>query len=343
MRTRFLFLGLLLLGQIRNISGTETSGHLSTSPELESFFQFVKHLDLTDPKISLEAKQGEGTSPYFKIKLEEKTWGAILPESSGTQIYGEIFSFNLARALGQPELSGWAAFYRVQGSSLTRFKKEMSAVHFANVEREKNRLLVLSQIEQHPAFLDTVVKKWGPKPYDYDAIMTPDEKLNEKNPLALFLLADHPQPTDQIVTLPKIPGQAREIDLARQLSTIFLIDALAGQGDRFSQGNLNVIEQKGQIHFVAYDNGGTWGDEDSLKLYLSWVTRFDRGVADRIVSLNEFLNGKHTLFQGFHREIDLQKAMGLEIQTDYWNDFKQHLATVARHIQTQKGDCFFHP
>lgn len=314
---------------------------LPSTPFINSFLQFANNLDLSDKKIGLEPKHGDGSSAYFKLKIDGKTWGAILPDNSGNLVYGEILSFNLARALGRPELCGPAALKVLEGPSLERFTAAMRETKFVGEERLKNQQAILEYISQNPEYLETVLKMWGPKPYDVDELTTPDDKFNIKEPFADFLNAKRPQPSATLVSLPGVPGKARECDLADQLSTIFLIDALAAQADRFSKGNINAIVQDGIVSLVAYDNGGTWDKGEFLDLYLSWVTRFDRDVAQRILALNDFLNGKQKAFLNFHRKTDLRNALGLETEDAYWQTFKERLAVVARHIRKQKGDCYF--
>ncbi|CAN5733991.1 hypothetical protein BH09VER1_BH09VER1_39650 [soil metagenome] len=318
-------------------------GHpeLPSTPSITSFLRFAKDLDLTDQKIGLEPKQGDGSSAYFKLKIDGKTWGAILPDNSANLVYGEILSFNLARALGRPELCGPAVLKVLEGKSLDRFTVAMREAKFVGEERLNNQQAILGRISQNPEYLETVLKIWGPKPYDVDELTTPDDKFNTKDRFADFLNAQRAQPSTALISLPGIPGKARECDLANQLSSIFLIDALTAQADRFSKGNINAIVQDDVVSLVAYDNGGTWDKDEYLALYLSWVTRFDRDVAQRILALNGFLNGKTSAFLDFHRKADLRKALGLETEDAYWQVFKDRLAVVARHIKSQKGDCFF--
>jgi len=324
-----------------NAQPSKDKGELPSTPAIESFLQFAKSLNLADEKIGLEPKQGDGSSAYFKLKIAEKTWGAILPENSSNLVYGEVLSFNLARALGRPELCGPAVLKVLEGAALRRFTTVMKEAKFHGEERLLNQQAILERVSQNPDYLETVLKMWGPKPYAIDELATPEDKFNTKGPFADFLNAQKPQPSSALISLPGVPGKARESDLADQLSTIFLIDALSAQADRFSKGNINAITQDGVVGLVAYDNGGTWDEGEFLSLYLSWVTRFDRPVAQRILALNDFLNGRERAFLNFHRKSDLRNALGLETEDTYWKTFKNRLDAVARHIRNQKGDCYF--
>ncbi len=324
-----------------NAQSSKDKAELPSTPAIDAFLQFTKSLDLADKNIGLEAKQGDGSSAYFKLKIDGKTWGAILPDNSGNLVYGEILSFNLARALGRPELCGPAVLKVLEGAALKRFTTAMMETKFHGEERLLNQQAILERVSQNPDYLETVLKMWGPKPYDVDELTTPDDQFNTKEPFADFLNSQKPQPSSALISLPGVPGKARESDLADQLSTIFLIDALTAQADRFSKGNINAIAQDGVVSLVAYDNGGTWDKGEFLKLYLSWVTRFDRGVAQKILALNDFLNGPQKTFLNFHRKSDLRNALGLETEDTYWKTFKDRLAAVARHIRSQKGDCYF--
>ena len=72
-----------------------------------------------------------------------------------------------------------------------------------------------------------------------------------------FLRATASQPSaERMLRFKGIPGEESELELARQFSTILLIDALVGQWDRFSGGNVQMIQaEAGRVQFVAYDNG----------------------------------------------------------------------------------------
>ncbi len=332
-------LGFFLTGAVLLQSAPSLAQELASSPELDAFFQTVENLDLTSPSIELKSNKG-GTSAYGVLVINGKPWGAILPENSATVIQGEDFSFQIGRLLGHPELEGPAKLYSLSGASLARFKKFLQNESYAG-EKEKNRQTVLSRIEKSNGSLATVVKVWGDKPFDYDDACK-GNRLNMNDVIARFLSQSNSQPSDKIVSLKGVPGSARESDLARQLSTIMVIDALSGQWDRFSGGNLQAISKVGVTQFIALDNGGTFSGDGWLKNYTSFLTRFDREVADRLAELNDFLTGKSTSFQGFTSEADLQRAMSMNGAPKNWALFKGKLTGLVSHIRGLSGDKYFH-
>ncbi len=118
------------------------------------------------------------------------------------------------------------------------------------------------------------------------------------------------------------------------LSTMFVVDALTEQFDRFSGGNIQAIRKSDGIHhLVAYDNGGAGIPKWSPKYvtrYLSWTSRFDPQVAQAVVDMNRFVNGRSPRFLHFTQPEDFLRALGLR---KFTASFKTHLNAVAQHIE----------
>jgi hypothetical protein len=180
--------------------------------------------------------------------------------------------------------------------------------------------------------------------------------FNLNSELADALRASGQMPDEQLVTLPGIKGgqkgfpaepAERQVELARQLSTIFVIDQLLGQWDRF-WGNLEASGDKsGRLKLIARDNGGaTLDDWEDFKIYNNWVTRYDPAVIERLKALNAFLKGEAAQFSGFTNKETWKDAAGF-IAASSFDAFCKKLALLLDEripaLIEQFGDKTFFP
>lgn len=312
--------------------------------------EFARTLDLTDPLISTEPGSG-GTSVYLKIKNAADLWGALLPPNSATQIEGEVFSYQLARFFGVNDWVGPGSFFELRDKNLEAFALKIKAVPVqGGSARARNKKHLVALLNQHPASLQVALKKWGLPPKSCDFILE-GGRLKPSHRIAQALLATSPPPNDEEIPLGKL-GAASEWSLARQLSSIFVIDILAGQGDRFSGGNLQAVIKDGRPQFVAYDNGGTFGRSDEyFERYQRMLSRFDRRLADSLLALDNALQSKSfplRIHSGsscmeFSSESALRSALGLaDVKwNSYWKMFLRRVRLLATHIRQTSGDKFF--
>jgi hypothetical protein len=186
-------------------------------------------------------------------------------------------------------------------------------------------------------------------PVPYRSIELPDVPpngaLNESDPVARFLKRDAPQPGTDLLALPGVGGSAPACELARQLSDILLVDALAGEWDRFSGDNLHVYVESGRARLVALDDGGASFKDDQgyLEKLQSWVTRFDPEVTANLFALEKFCGhpgGRE--FRGFRDEASLAEALNIDGAAE-WDTFKQRVRKVAAHVRAAEkaGGVFF--
>jgi hypothetical protein len=333
-------------------SGAPARKELPVSPEIQRFHDFVDRLDLADERYRLEPRHGDGSSCYLELQIPDqagqfRTWGAIVAEHSGTVIQAEVFQFTLGTLLGVGQLEGPGRLVWLEGKARDRFVRTVAAATYSKDEelRSRHQREFLDYAANHRE-LEAVVKMWGPMPYDAGFLIK-DGTLDEAQPLARFLRADQPQPTNAAVTLPGIPGESTERALARELSDIFVIDALTNQRDRFSGGNLQAISvpdgSKARVQFISYDNGDALDRDETrwIALYLKMVTRFDRRLAEKLFDLDEFLQHRATPYQGFTDERQLQRALGLHGHPQYWALFRRNLGMVVAHIRSVQGQKYF--
>lgn len=308
--------------------------------------QIAADLDITPASGATLKMSSGGTSVYAVITRSNAPIGAVIPENSATSLSGEILAYSLSRALGVSELYQPGIYFFLSGNNLQAFETIIPNTPFPYKHKEENRLKLIERLQKNPHGIDTVFKKWDSKPSDYDPMVNVSANtLNTSHvlpgssqPLAGFLKCNGPKPSQDIkVTMNK--GSTSEYEAARQLSSILLIDALVQQWDRFSGGNLQTLTKDGNVSFVAYDNGGTWSTPWTAK-NLSFVSRFDRTVAERILGLNRFLHQNSGEYQGLKTEAELTAALGMEKFPNAMATLRKTVKQVATHIE-QNQNCFF--
>jgi hypothetical protein len=316
---------------------------LPTTPQVEHFLEFATHLETAlesgDEHFKLVPKKTGGTSAYALVQTDDGIAGALLPENSATSIVGEVSSFNISRALGFGELEQPGVKLQLRGKGLAAFRSMLENARYSG-PKEQNRLAILKQIKAcKEDGLACVYKEWGKvKPVEYSAIEapgSPNGRLNEKDRFAVFLKASAPQPSANLVKLAN--GTATEKELAVELSNILVVDALAGQWDRFSGGNLHLLREGDHVHFAALDNGGATLTESMryLNLFKQWVMRFDATTAERVAAMDALVtNG--TPFLGFSDRDAFCHALGIDGKKDREAFFKR-VHAVAAHVASSPG------
>lgn len=311
---------------------------------------FAGQLDLSASGTSLNVSKG-GTSVYAVVSQNGKAIGAVLPENSATKISGEVMSYNIARIVGAAGIYQPGVYMGLSGSNLKAFEAMIPKTPYREAkfrQKEENRKAVLARIARNPGGIDAIYKSWDAKPEDYDALV--DWRANRMNTshvlrggtrsVASLLTCRGPVPSGQQITLGS--GKSTEMEAVRQLSTIFLIDALTQQWDRFSGGNLQFAVRGGKADFVAFDNGGTWGGTKWTQKYLGIVTRFDKRVAQELLDLNAFVNQGSGTYMGMTQESELIAVLGVDKMSAMYPKFKESLKLVAEHIRKHEG-CWFDP
>lgn len=339
----------------------QSSGLLPDQERWADLYDFVNRIDLNSGEINLQMSSG-GTSVYAVLVKGDRPLGAVIPENSATKVSGEIMTFNIARALGVSDLYQPAAYHFLTGANLKKFRSFVPTQPFSSKSREENRQGLLKQFAAIDAGkasgLHTVYKQFGIKPDDYDDLV--NVKANTMNtahalpggtaPVAQLLQCKGPQPghnTKIKLNRKKKDGtkyvvESTEAELVRQLSSIFLIDALSGQWDRFSGGNLQILVDKdaGAFKFVSFDNGGTWGSLGWTDKFLGLTQRFDKSVANGILEMDKFLNQGGSSYLGLRSEQEFINAMNIQAYPGQMKKFKEALARVAGHLRKYDG-CFF--
>ena len=354
---RLIFLPALLALACVGAVGAEGKAppSLPQSAELARWFSLVKEvetgLENGDARFSFQMKK---MHVHAKVLRDGEVVGAFRTETSSTCVDGEIASFSIARALGCGELFQPAVPMELRGKGLETLRQLMEAARFP-ASKEEDRRSVLAEMARNPRGLRGDFRQGTPLNAEkYHAIEVPLPRtnggLNEKDRVAVFLKCDAPQPGAGEIKLKGLDGRAPAASFARELSNILLVDALAGEWDRFSGGNLHVVVTKDRAHFLAVDNGGASFEDDqgNMERFKQSVTRFDRRVVSRLFALEAFLAAqeeekpaaKPKKFLGFSNEQSLAAAMSISTPVD-WEVFKDRIREVAEHVRSIGERAFF--
>ncbi len=324
----------------------EKAGSLPTSSELERWLALAKEVEhglhKGEPHLSLEMKKAH---VYPKVLKHGEVVGRFRPESAGTSVRAEITSFNIARGLGCGELFQPAVEIELRGKGLTTFHRMLETATFPEYKEDERRE-ILQAIDDNPEGLSGAYKPIPPvNAMKYRGAERPDDPpngaLDTGDIIARHLRHDAPQPGREPVALPHTGLRASPARLARDLSDILLVDALAGQWDRFSGNNLHIVPTADGARLMAIDNGGAdpINDQGYLDKFCQWVTRFDEPVVQHLWALDAFLK-KRGRFRGFTDERALETALGFD-DAQEWKAFKERVHRVAAHTRAVKGGVLF--
>lgn len=316
-------------------TSAKTAGAIPTSPVLERWLASAR-------TIERELQQGDGhyslvmkkAHVYANVLKDGKVIGRFRPETLSTSVRAEVSTFQIGRALGCGELFQPAVAMDLRGESLRNFRQQLALAKFPP-HRTDERAALLEVLEAEPEVLHGVFKPIVPaRATVYLPAERPKEApnggLNTNDEFARFLRHNEPQPGHKTVALAGRPLPASP--LARQLSNILLVDALAGQWDRFSGHNLHLLLTATGPHFMAIDNGGAnpIDDQGYLEKFTHWVTRFDPDTVERLSALDAFLQ-QGGEFCGFASENALKNALGFKDAKE-WHAFKERVRRVSRHV-----------
>jgi hypothetical protein len=287
------------------------------------FDAHMKTVDLDDPKMRLEYKKPEagGSSIGMFIGVGTgPTDRSFVPTNPSSIPEAEVVAYRLSRFLGVSRLTYPVDYYRLGPKATATFKAMVTATKEIDPDRIDNRNLVLAELKSNPtAILGIYRIKPKTKMFTASALGSEGE-LNRNTSLAAALQAAGRMPDDQLMPLAGIKGgqpgfpampTERRIELARQLSTIFVLDSLFGQWDRFWNNLEASGDKNGRLKLIARDNGGaTLNNWDSRSAYDGWVSRFDRELIDKLTALNAFLKGNAPQFAGYTSIASWTDAVG---------------------------------
>jgi hypothetical protein len=319
----------------------------------------MKTVDLDDPSLRLEYKKPtpDGSSiGMFIGQGEAPSDRSFVPTNPSSIPEAEVVSYRLARFLGVSRNYYPVDYYRLGPKAQAKFRDMVVNARDTDEDGSANRKIVLQDLKANPTSL-LGIYRIKPKTKMYPARSLGSEgKFDRDTGLAREIRADGPMPGDKRIALDGVVGGRKEfptppmetrVELARQLSTIFVLDQLLGQWDRFWNNLEAAGDRRGRLKLMARDNGGaTLDDWEGYDDYSRWVTRFDRDTIERLTSLNAFLAGEAKEFAGFTGPAAWKVAAGFIVDASY-DTFRKKLALLTGErvpaLVRQYGDNTFFP
>lgn len=315
------------------IVASASAAHAQSLPGSKRDLDFdarMKTVDLDDPALRLDYKMptSDGSSIGFFIGRGDKPSDAsFVPTNASSVPEAEVVSYRLARFLGISRNYYPVDYYHLGPKATAKLREMVSKIREAESDRIANRNLVLKQLKANP---DTILGIYREKPKTklYAARSLGREGQFDMNTgLSATLRAGGPLPGDKQMPLEGVKGgrpgfpatpTERQVELARQLSSIFVVDQLLGQWDRFWENLEASGDKNGRLKLVARDNGGaTLDDWDDYETYNRWVSRYDRVLIERLTALNAFLKGEAAECAGFTSKEAWKKAVGFINETSF--------------------------
>ncbi len=323
------------------------------------FDAMMKGVDLDDPALTLVYKlpTSDGTSVGFFIgRGGEKPNASFVPTNNSSIPEAEVVSYRLARFLGVSRNYYPVDYYKLGPKAMARFTDMVMKTPETEDDRIANRKLVLKQLKADPTTILGIYRiKPKTKMYAARSLGTQGQ-FNLNTGISAVLRANGPMPTDKMMPLDGVKGgqpgfpaapMERQVEIARQLSNIFVIDQLLGQWDRFWENLEASGDKNGRLKLVARDNGGaTLDDWEDYEIYNRWVSRYDRPMIDKLTALNAFLKGEAKEFAGYTSPDAWKTAVGFIVPSSF-DAFKAKLSRLIDQrlpaLVKQHGDKAFLP
>jgi hypothetical protein len=343
-------------------AAAQTSPGVQTLPGIKRDLDFdarVKTINLDDPKYRLEYKKPtpDGSSVGLFIGIGDKpTDRSFVPTNPSSIPEAEVVAYRLSRFLGISRLFYPVDYYQLGPKATAKFGEMIRATPAADKDSVYNRNLVLTELKVNPnAIFGTYRERPKTKMFTASALGR-EGKFDETTGLAQEIKATGRMPDERKIPLegikggqtgfPEVPLEQR-VELARQLSTIFVMDMLLGQWDRFWNNLEASGDRNGRLKLIARDNGGaTLDDWEQHADYNRFVSRFDRDLIARLIALNAFLKGQANEFAGYTSVDAWKKAVGFRVPASF-EVFSTKLSQLVEKripaLTKQHGDKMFFP
>jgi hypothetical protein len=345
------------------VAATSTLAFAQTVPGTKRDLDFdaiMKTVNLDDPTLRLEYKQptSDGSSiGVFIGKGDKPTNASFVPLNSSSIPEAEVVSYRLARFLGVSRIYYPVDYYTLSPQGTARFRDMVVRTKETSEDRIVNRDLVLKELKANPNGLLGIYRLKPKTKMSAARSLGTRGEFATGTALAQTIRATGPMPSDRPMPLEGIKGgrpgypdvpTERAVELARQLSTIFVVDQLLGQWDRFWENLEASGDKNGRLKLIARDNGGaTLDDWEGHDTYSRWVSRFDRDLIDKLTALNAFLKGEAKEFAGYTSPDAWKTAAGFIVPASYTTFRKKLTLLVEKRVPAlvkQHGDkVYFAP
>ncbi|MEQ1648835.1 MAG: hypothetical protein ABL898_09645 [Hyphomicrobiaceae bacterium] len=321
------------------------------------FDAMMKTVNLEDPSYRLEYKKPtpDGSSVGMFIGIGDKpTDRSFVPTNPSSIPEAEVVAYRLSRFLGISRNYYPVDYYKLGPKATAKFKAMIVATPAVDKDSVHNRNLVLTELKADPNSIFGIYRLKSKSKMFTASALGREGKFDETTGLSQEIKASGRVPDTSKIALAGIKGgQAgfpdtpteQRVELARQLSTIFVMDMLLGQWDRFWNNLEATGDKDGRLKLFARDNGGaTLDDWEGHDDYNRWVSRFDRDLITRLTALNAFLKGEGKEFAGYASVEAWKSAVGFREPASF-DTFQKKLAQLIEKrvpaLVKQYGDKAF--
>ena len=259
------------------------------------------HADINSSDVTLSLMGNlEGRSIIVKVKdLQGNKLGVFKPTSGSTLYRGEYASYMLGVITGVKELYPETSIECMDVAAQKKVRKLVADAQFSTIVKEENRLTILQEITRNIEKKETLCgayKPWINNMQFYYEMGTLDNL--KKHSVFKYMKAKGPMPPHKKFLIkqctqlvePKgcLEGNGYIDQMANDMSTIMLLDAVMDNRDRFPGGNLHFIVTNKQARLFSLDNGAVLKPEDKTGLDIlkkSGVSRFNKKVVQKLKEL----------------------------------------------------------
>jgi len=244
----------------------------------------------------------DGRSIIIKVKDQQGNKLGVFKPTSGSTLYrGEYASYMLSVIVGEKELYSETAIECMSVDTQKKVRKLIADAQFSTIVKEENRLTILQEITRNIEKKEELCGSYKPwinnMQFYYDMGTLSNLK---KHSVFKYMLASGPQPKHtkfiikqctQLVE-PKgcLQGTGYVDEMAKDMSTIMLLDAVMDNRDRFPGGNVHFVVNNGQARLFSLDNGAVLKPEDTTgldTLKKIGTLKFKKSVAQKLKVLKE--------------------------------------------------------
>jgi hypothetical protein len=275
----------------------------------------------------------------------EKSRGSFVPRNSSANPDVEIAAFNLSAILGYDYIYRPAARYELGSIASQSFKALIEQYKFRGSERLANKARILNAIKSGAPLKGCVKAKKDKTNVALDAIANTHAESNGapnvSHPIIRFLQAANEKPVAGKSLTLKTGYVGDELELAREYSVIMTIDAVTQQWDRYSGGNVVIRkDDQGRAHFYMTDNGGADLSNSWNARNLTWFSRFDRDVIQKLADLKRFLDSPAVGYLGYSDPEVFVTDLGLYSQNSaaiYVQRLRRNLGLVLDYVSSTES------
>lgn len=276
-------------------------------------FQFKEISGTTSINLKIQKIDSTDSKGY-------KSYGSFVPLNSSANPNAEIAYFNLALITGVDFMFRPTIRYELGQIASQEFKKVILSSTIKGENRNENKTNILKRIDTNQSLKGCIKAKKSDFAIGYDEIIKPTTFFNRlggmkaNHPLAKLIQAKNAQPSKEKQLELKSKYSNSEFQLAREFSILLTFDAIFGQYDRFSGGNVVIeLDDENKAHILASDNGGA-EITDSLpnaKANSKIFSRYDKKLIEKLKTLNRFLKGEEVTFLNYTNPEEFVVDLGL--------------------------------